>query len=112
MSPQPHRVFGGAMKARLVMQLRAPSSHIALTIVRAALDEFLDQYPGALLSKDSGQPAWDERKNVLTMALVAQCNSESDAMSFNKELVELIAKQQRANGIIPDSMIVPFQIVG
>ena len=100
------------MKARLVMQLRAPSSHIAMTIVRAAVGEFLDQYPGTLLPKESGQPAWNERRNMLTIALVAQCNSESDAMSFNKELVGLIAKQQRANGILPESVIVPFQIVG
>jgi hypothetical protein len=100
------------MKARLVMQFRAPSSHVAFTIVRAAVGEFLDQYPGALLPTESGQSAWDERKNVLTIALVAQCTSESNAMSFNKELVDLIANQQRANGLLPESVMVPFQIVG
>lgn len=91
------------MKARLIFQFGAPSSEIALSVMRGAVADFGDLHPHILLPRESSQPTWNLGENVLTMALVVQCDSQSDAKSFNHEIKGLLAKNQKANGIKPDA---------
>lgn len=89
------------MQARLVFQIYAPSHEVAHAVMMGAIEEFLNRHPGVLLP--GGDPTWYTEMNLCSWDLVVECDSQSKMMFYNEEMKRLIAKNQRATGIEPET---------